>query len=182
MPNPFLRLTRLALGCVGAAGVLCAGSPRLGFTGGAAWPTGGTRDQYTDSAGYTLGGFADWEQRPGHALRLALDGSFFPRGILGKDLNTTNGSGKAQDQALTLNYVFAPRGDLQGFYLVLGAGAMNLQRKTGDVLHETGVKVGWTAGFGIDFNDRWGLLTRYQSITEQDRNLGTVTAGLTYRF
>jgi len=67
-------------------------------------------------------------------------------------------------------------------YIVLGAGGMNVQRKSGDYLHETGVKLAWNAGFGIDFNERWGLLTRYHSITSEGRNLGAVTAGLTYRF
>lgn len=78
--------------------------------------------------------------------------------------------------------MFHPRADLQGFHLVLGAGGMNLQRISGDSLRETGVKLVWNAGFGVDLNDRWGLLARYQAITDQGRSLGTVTAGLTYRF
>lgn len=174
------RLARLGLLCA-AATVLGAEAPRLGLTAGAAWPTGGTRDRITDSAGYNLGAFADWEQRPGHAIRLALDGNFHPRSS-NRFALADGDPGRAQSQSLTLNYVFKPRADFQGFYIVLGAGGMNVQRRQGDYLFETGVKLAWNAGFGVDMNERWGLLARYHSISSEGRNLGSVTAGLTYRF
>ena len=167
------RTARAGLLLAGLGGLLCAAPPRLGLTAGAAWPTGATRDQVTGSAGYALGAFSDWEQAPGHTLRLALDGSFHPRDSSG---------GKAQSQALTLNYVFNPRADLQGFSFVVGAGAMNVQRMVGDTLRGTGVKLAWNAGFGVDLSDRWGLLARYHAVSSEGRDLGSVTAGLTYRF
>lgn len=180
MNTSITRLTRLGLLCA-AATVLSAEQPRLGLTAGAAWPTGGTRDRFTDSAGYSLGAFADWEQRPGHAIRLALDGNFHPRSSNRAALD--DGSwGRAQSQSLTLNYVFKPRADFQGFYIVLGAGGMNVQRRQDDAIFETGVKLAWNVGFGVEMNDRWGLLTRYHSVSSEGRNLGTVSAGLTYRF
>ncbi|WP_306599031.1 outer membrane beta-barrel protein [Geothrix sp. 21YS21S-2] len=174
------RLARLGLLCA-AATVLGAEAPRLGLTAGAAWPTGGTRDHITESAGCTVGAFADWEQRPGHAIRLALDGNFHPRSS-SRLAPGYGGRGEAQSQSLTLNYVFKPRADFQGFFIVLGAGGMNVQRRQGNFLYETGVKLSWNAGFGVDMNERWGLLARYHSISTEGRNLGTVTAGLTYRF
>ncbi|BDU74367.1 outer membrane beta-barrel protein [Mesoterricola silvestris] len=174
--NPSIpRLARLGLLCA-AATVLCAEAPRLGLTAGAAWPTGTTRDQLTDRAGYAVGAFADWEQRPGHALRLALDGNFHPRSTGGGP------AGRAQSQALTLNYVFKPRAEFQGFYIVLGAGGMNAQRRVDDGLRETGVKLAWNAGFGVDIDENWGLLARYHSLSVEGHTFGTVSAGLTYRF
>lgn len=178
MTIPTFRLARLGLLC-GATAFLAAEVPRLGLTAGAAWPTGPTRD-ITTSAGYSLGAFADWEQRPGHTLRLALDGNFHPRT---RDRNVADGtSSRSQSQSLTLNYVFKPRPDFQGFYLVLGAGGMNYQNRKGDILGETGVKLAWNAGFGVDMNENWGVLARYHSVTSDGHSYGTVTAGLTYRF
>ncbi len=172
------RLARLGLLC-GAAAFLAAEAPRLGFTAGAAWPTGPTRD-VTQNAGYSLGAFADWEQRPGHAIRLALDGNFHSRSRDRRGPDET--WSQAQSQSLSLNYVFKPRPDFQGFYLVAGAGAMNLQKRQGDELFETGVKLAWNAGFGVDVNENWGVLARYHSATTEGHSYGTVTAGLTYRF
>jgi hypothetical protein len=167
------RIMRLGL-ALAATGILNAETPRLGLTAGGAWPTGRTRDAFTDDAGWAAGAFADWEPHAGHTVRLAFDGTFHPKG---------NGSeGRSQSQALTLNYVFSPRIDLQGLYFVVGAGAMNVQRRKEDRLVETGVKLAWNAGLGMNLNDRWGLLARYHSITDQGRSLGMVTAGLTYRF
>lgn len=174
------RLMRLGF-ALAATGFLSAEAPRLGLTAGAAWPTGRTRDAFTDSAGWTAGAFADWEQRPGHVLRLALDGTFHPSTRWG-DAPAGTESTRAQSTSLTLNYVFNPRTELQGLYFILGAGAMNLERRTGNALVETGVKLTWNAGLGVDLNDRWGLLARYHSVTDQGRYLGLVTAGLTYRF
>jgi len=172
MRQCILRRTRPLLLLLAACGTLAAGSPRLGLTAGGAWPCASTRDLYTDSAGWAVGAFADWEQRPGHAVRLALDGTFHPR----------SQDGRARTQALTLNYVLAPRGDLRGFYLVLGAGGMNVQKKTAPFLQETGVKLAWTAGFGVDLDDRWGVLARYHAVSSEGRNLGNLTAGLTWKF
>jgi hypothetical protein len=180
MSKTLNRITRLGLGFAAAGSILCAQAPRLGLTAGAAWPTGGTRDGYTSSAGYTLGAFADWERQPGHTVRLALDGVYYPSSTNAFDGTTDRD--RAQSTALTLNYVFTPRADLQGFYLVLGAGGMNIQRRNADYLHETGVKLAWNAGFGINLNENWGFLARYHNVHAQSRNLGTVTAGLTYKF
>jgi len=173
MSNRLFRATRLGLLLAAANALLLAEGPRLGLTAGAVWPTGATRTTFTHSAGYNLGAFADWEQRPGHILRLALDGNFHPKG---------DGDSRAQSQSLTLNYVFNPRADLQGFYLVLGGGAMNFQIKNDPYLKETGLKLAWNAGFGVDLGEKWGILARYHSLCHEGRNLGTVTAGLTYKF
>lgn len=167
------RFMRLGL-ALAATGILSAEAPHLGLAAGGAWPTGRTRDAFTDDAGWAAGAFADWEHHPGHTVRLALDGTFHPRGA--------GSEGRTQSQALTLNYVLSPRIDLQGVYVILGAGAMNVQRRVGDRLEETGVKLAWNAGLGMNLSDRWGLLARYHSITDQGRSLGMVTAGLTYRF
>jgi len=181
MSKSRLHLTRLGL-CFAAAGaILSAQAPRLGFTAGAAWPTAGTRDQFTDSAGYALGAFADWEQAPGHTLRLALDGVFYPKSGSRWD-DDLHDSDRAQSQSLTLNYVFTPLADFRSLYLVLGAGGMNLQRITADNLYEAGLKLAWNAGVGVNINENWGLLARYHNVQAQGRNLGTFTTGLTYRF
>lgn len=182
MHTTLSRITRVGLLCAAMGGAVFADSPRLGLTAGAAWPTGPTRDTFTDSAGYTLGGFADWEQRPGHIIRLALDSAFYPHSNGSFPQRFDGDNDRAQSQELTLNYVFAPRSDLQGFYLVGGLGAMNLQRKSADYLFETGVKLAWTAGFGVDINEHWGILARYHSIQSEQKSLGSVTAGLTYKF
>jgi hypothetical protein len=177
MRNPIPSLTRLCLCCAAAGTILHAGQPRLGLTAGAAWPTGATRDTTTDTTGFNLGAYADWERSPGHTLRLALDGIFNPGSALG-DL----GTGQGRSEALTLNYLFTPRADLTGFHVILGAGAMNVQRKSGDTLHETGLKLAWNAGFGIHFNENWGFLARYLQVQDNGRNLGMLTTGLAYRF
>jgi hypothetical protein len=171
----------LHLGLLGACAAALAGPPSLGVTAGGAWPTGSTRETYTDSTGWNLGAFADWEQRPGHTLRLALDGNFYPASSLpSAALDGANSRG--QSQSLTANYVFTPTASLQGFYLLMGAGAMNFQRRSGDLLAETGVKLAWNVGLGVDLGDRWGLQARYQSVRSGDHHLGQVIAGLTYRF
>lgn len=176
MDTALYRYLRLGLIAAAIGAALAAETPRLGLTAGAAWPSGSTREVYTDGAGFTLGAFADWEQRPGHAIRLALDGSFYPHGEAGL------GSSRAQTQALTLNYVFTPRLDMRGLYFVVGAGGMNLQKKDGGSLQETGVHLAWTAGVGLDLNDRWGILARYQAVTSDGRNFGNITTGLTFKF
>lgn len=173
MRTSLLRPIRLGLLCAAAGAPLLAEGPRLGLTAGAAWPCGSTRALYTEASGYTLGAFADWEQSPGHLLRLALDGTFHPHA----------GDGfQGQSQALTLNYVFVPMLDMRGFHLILGAGGMNIQKKNGGTLQETGTKLAWNAGFGLNLDDRWGLLARYHSLTADGRSLGLVTAGLTFKF
>ena len=172
------RITQLGF-CFAASGtLLCAQAPTLSLTAGAGWPTGAARNLVTNSAGFTLGAFADWEQHPGHGIRLALDGVFYPN----SGSTQATGSDRAQSQALTLNYVFAPSANLKGFHFVLGAGAMNIQRTTGNTLDETGVKLAWNAGCGVNFDERWGANARYFNLQSDGRNLGTVTTGLTYRF
>jgi hypothetical protein len=171
-----LRLARLGL-ALSATGILLADAPVLAFTAGGAWPTGQTRSAYTDRMGLSVGASAEWEISPGHGTRLALDGTFHAQDHPGG----TDG-GRVQSQALTLGYVFRPRAELQGAYFLLGAGAMNVQDRSGGLFRETGVKLAWYAGAGLDLDDRWGLLARFLGTTERDQHACMVTAGLTYRF
>jgi opacity protein-like surface antigen len=194
---PIARLLGLGL----AAGSCCAADlPRLGLSVHGSCPTGSLKE-FTEDPGYGLGAFAEWELDTGSNLRLAYEGTLFR-----STRDTTALSGlpggpyafdshrKPRSHALLLEYLYFPRHDNEGFYFLLGAGGMNYQARneltgilptvtwSATTLDETGTKLACVAGLGYEFTKNLGASARYSFITVNNRTLGGVQAGFSYRF
>ena len=201
MSNRILQLARQGLLCSAVGLSLGAEAPRLGFQTLGSWPTGSMKSQFTAGSGYGAGAFAEWELDAGRALRLAYDGVYYPTvheasawpslpGLTGGESDQ-----KCRSHSVTLQYLYFPRNDTEGFYFLVGLGGMAQTRKTETslrpvsgpaldltTLQETGVKLACVAGLGYEFSRSWGVTARYSFITVENHTLGAVQAGISYRF
>jgi hypothetical protein len=159
--------------------------------------------QFTDDTGYGFGFFADWEVDAGRTVRLAYDGLFYPSrkdsspiaGMASPSVRSTISDRKPRTDSLTLQYLFFPSRDIEGFYLMAGLGAMKYQQKidasvqladasilTPTFLQTSGTRLACVAGAGYEFGKQWGVSGKYSFITVNNHTLGGVQAGLSYRF
>jgi len=200
MTTPLSHLARLlGLGLV-AGSCFAADLPRLGLSVHGSCPTGSLKE-FTEDPGYGLGVFAEWELDSGSNLRLAYEGTVFRNtrdttslsGLPGGPF-TFDDQRKPRSHAVLLEYLYFPRHDNEGFYFLLGAGGMNYMARnelTGTApavtahlttLEETGTKLACVAGLGYEFTRNFGASARYSFITVNNRTLGGVQAGFSYRF
>jgi len=205
-----LPFGRQGLLCAAACCAMAIEAPQIGFQVLGSWPTGAMRSDFASNTGYGLGVFAGWEVGAGKVLRLAYDGIWYPHG--GNSATQVLPSGaftetdrKCRSHAFTAQYLYYPTGDTEGLYFKVGAGAMNYLTKvqstytapalpaTGGpapsaspvgltVLSESGTKLACVAGLGYDFDKNWGVLAQYSFITGNNRTLGAVQTGISYRF
>ena len=204
MATRLAGITRIALLCAATGLGLCAEGPRLGLQALGSWPTGSMRPDFTDGAGIGLGAFADWEVDVGRTVRLSYEGVFYPNeqdtrslpGLADSGMVSTDNHRKSRSNSLTLQYLYFPGQDSEGFYFMAGLGAMNyLQRLDTSLVvsnstpalnitpyTETGVKLACVAGIGYEFGKHWGLSAKYSFITVNNRTLGAVQSALSYRF
>jgi hypothetical protein len=193
--------TRQALLGLAACAALAAEAPQIGFQAVGSWPTGSMRSEFTRDNGYGVGVYGGWEAAPGKVVRLAWDGIWYSgsaqapgAGIPAGDLVAVDDR-KSRSHLVTLQYLLFPSGDDEGVYYKVGLGAMNCltrgratalfqngQRATVDVVDETGTKLATVAGIGYEFGRNWGVLAQYSFITVNNRTLGAVQAGISYRF
>ena len=198
------KITRQVLFCAATGLGLCAESPRLGVELLGSWPTGSMRPDITDVAGVGIGAFADWEVDAGRTIRLAYEGIYYPNeqdtrslpGLAESGVVATDNHRKSRSNSLTLQYRYFPGQDSEGFYFMAGLGAMNYFQKIDTTLAsssstpafnitpytESGIKLACVAGMGYEFNKNWGLSAKYSFITVNNRTLGAVQTGLSYRF
>jgi hypothetical protein len=195
------RRSRQALLGLGAAAVLAAQAPQVGFQLLGSIPTGSMRESFASNTGYGAGVFGGWEAGPGRVFRLAYDGVWYSKGAGGAAAKlppgtlVAEGDRSSRSHAVTLQYLCYPSGDDEGVYFKAGLGGMNClarsratvvsqngERSTVDLLDETGVKLATLAGIGFDFGRNWGVLAQYSFLTVDNHTLGAVQAGLSYRF
>jgi len=193
---------RQGLLCAAACWAMAIEAPQIGFQALGSWPTGAMRSDFASNTGYGLGVFAGWEVGAGRVLRLAYDGIWYPHGgnsatqVLPSGAFTENDR-KCRSHAFTAQYLYFPSGDTEGLYFKVGAGAMNYLTKVQStytapapssppvgltVLSESGTKLACVAGLGYDFDKNWGVLAQYSFITANNRTLGAVHTGVSYRF
>lgn len=200
MTHRFSSIVRLGLVCAVAGAGLHAERPRLGVQALSSWPTGSMKSQFTDGTGYGLGAFAAWEVDAGRQWRLAYDGVVHPSRREGVTLPIPGAAGadarrEFRSHALTLQYLYFPQRDSEGFYFIVGLGGMNYLKKSETtvrytaapawdvtVAEETGTKLACVAGVGYEFGRSWGATARYSFLTVDNHTLGAVQAGLSYRF
>jgi hypothetical protein len=94
---------------------------------------------------------------------------------------------RCRSHSVTAQYLFYPSGTDEGFYGKVGLGGMNYLTRIdagggSTLLQESGTKLACLAGAGYDFNEHWGLMAQYSFITVQNRTLGAVQTGISYRF
>ena len=203
MINRLAHLGRQACLCAAASLSLCAESPRLGVEALGSWPTGSMRGETTDRAGGGLGVFADWEVDAGRTIRLAYQGLVYS-GALDRDplpgidqanMTSLENNRKSRSNALTLQYLYFPQQDNEGFYLMAGLGAMKYNTRNEATLllangaiqnltlqEDTGTRLACVAGVGYAFDNNWGVSANYSFITVNNRTLGSAQAGVSYRF
>jgi len=175
-------------------------APQLGVQVLGSWPTGAMRSNFASNTGYGIGVFAGWEVGAGKALRLAYDGIWYPHGGDADSVGLpsaafTDNDRKARSHSVTAQYLYYPSGDTEGVYFKVGVGAMNyltqikstvtpVAAPTADItiLNETGTKLAALAGLGYDFDKNWGVMAQYSFITVNNRTLGAVQTGISYRF
>ena len=191
----------LALGAAAGLGA-AAEIPQIGFQVLGSCPTGSMRSDFSTNIGYGLGVFGGWEAAPGRVLRLAYDGIWYPdnkqsatEGGVPAGSLVSEGNRKARSHMVSLQYLWYPSGDNEGFYCKLGVGGMNCltstrakisfqgaQASSVDVLNESGTKLAALAGIGYDIGRNWGLMAQYSLITVSNRTWGAVQTGISYRF
>lgn len=197
------NLGRQALWCAVASLSLAAESPRLGVQVFGSGPTGSMRTQFTDGTGVGIGVFGDWEVDAGRTLRLAYDGVVYPNvrddkafGNIGStSILSASNSRKPRSNAVTLQYLFFPSRDTEGFYFLAGLGAMTYTQKSETevrladasvgnlkVYEDSGTKLACVAGLGYEFGKSWGVSAKYSFITVDNHTLGAAQAGISYRF
>jgi len=200
MTHRLYRIGRQGLLCAAACCAMAIEVPQIGFQALGSWPTGAMRSDFASTTGYGLGVFAGWEVGAGRAIRLSYDGLWYPHGgnVDSAGLPSTaftEDDRKCRSHAVTAQYLYYPSGDTEGLYFKVGAGAMNYLTKIQStltipaspavkvtVLNESGTKLACLAGLGYDFSKNWGLLAQYSFITVDNRTLGAVQTGISYRF
>ncbi len=171
----------LSLGLGAAAGLAMAAEiPEIGFQVLGSCPTGSMRSDFGTNTGYGLGVFGGWEASPGKVVRLAYDGLWYAdskqsstaAGVPASALSS-EGDRKARSHMVSLQYLWYPSGDNEGFYYKVGVGGMNCltrvratatfqggQKSTVDVLDESGTKLAALAGVGYDIGRNWGVMAQ----------------------
>jgi opacity protein-like surface antigen len=194
------QMGRQGLLCAAACCAMAIEAPQLGVQVLGSWPTGAMRSNFASNTGYGIGVFAGWEVGAGKALRLAYDGIWYPHGGDADSVGLpsaafTDNDRKARSHSVTAQYLYYPSGDTEGVYFKVGVGAMNyltqikstvtpVAAPTADItiLNETGTKLAALAGLGYDFDKNWGVMAQYSFITVNNRTLGAVQTGISYRF
>ena len=205
MATRLSKFTAPVLLCAGMGlGLGATEAPRLGIEALGSWPTGSMRSDFADGTGLGLGAFADWEVDVGRTIRLVYEGVYYPTeqdtrslpGLAANNVVSTDNSRKCRSHALTLQYLYFPRQDSEGFYFMAGLGAMNYLQKINSTVVlgnnnpalsftpyvESGTKLACVAGMGYEFNKNWGVNAKYSFITVNNRTLGSVQTGISYRF
>jgi len=181
---------------------LHAQAPTLGLQVLGSVPTGSMRSQYTSSTGLGIGAFADWEVNFGADLRLAYDGVFYPGSTDGELLPgmpptvvTVSNDRKYRSDTLSLQYLYYPDARNEGFYFMVGLGAVKQTEKIATTavlsdsttlslnpVQDTGTRLACMAGLGYEFAKNWGAFGRYTFSTVDSHTIGAAQAGLTCRF
>jgi hypothetical protein len=173
---------------------MAAELPRIGAQVLGSVPTGSMRSDYASRVGYGLGVFADWEMGVGKSLRVGYDGIWYPTksrtvevGNVAEVSVPASSDDKCRSHAVTAQMLFYPAETNEGFYYKVGLGGMNYLTRTSTgggptVLSETGTKLACLGGVGYDFGAHWGVMAQYSFITVENRTLGAVQTGVSYRF
>jgi opacity protein-like surface antigen len=201
MTYGFYKMGRYGLLCAAACCAMAFEAPQIGIQALGSFPTGAMRSDFASGTGYGLGVFAGWEVGAGKVFRVAYDGIWYPNGGRSDAFSAlpssafTEADRKSRTHAVTAQYLYYPSGDTEGLYFKVGLGAMNYLTKVQStltvppsapvgvtLLNESGTKLATLAGLGYDFNKNWGVLAQYSFITVNNRTLGAVQTGVSYRF